>query len=353
MAGQSFTSGSSFSPEVNVAPDLLILEARFLDEQGNGLIVDSDLTLKTYEGYDTSPKDTFTFFTPQPIEQKVTSSGIYYFLRLNTTNYDVTKPIRAEWYAKVNGNRFHPYPIVKLYRTPTADYNVILLADEIKDWIKRQLGFPLTAVELTEDQLGQVIDFALRHYNRWVPKVKRGDIELVAGLNKYELPEVGRGVFKVDFIRREGLPLISDPLFGREYPRGQQLDFDQYQLGINFFKDLLKTTSQNPIWRWSPQDPKYLYINAQNQSYRVSYFYFVDHRLEEINPSHHEIFKKLCLAYAKKILGEVRRKYEEIPTGEGRLSLDGSDLIIEATTELKELDTILSGLQPRGACVWG
>jgi hypothetical protein len=165
-------------------------------------------------------------------------------------------------------------------------------------------------------------------------------------VTRYEIPESGKGVIRVDFLRREGLPLISDPLFGREYPRGAQLDFAQYSLGITFFKTLLRVTSQEPEWYWTPTDPLAIWINAQNQSYRVMYTFAVDHRLEEITPEHNQLFRELCLAYFKRILGHTRRKYA-IPTqGGGSIELDGKILSDEAKESLTKLNDTLKTMIP-------
>lgn len=124
------------------------------------------------------------------------------------------------------------------------------------------------------------------------------------------------------------------------------MDFDQYVLGIHFFKTLLKVTSQEPIWEWRPDDPNALWINAQNQSYRVMYTYMTDHRIEEINPEHNQIFRELVLLYAKRILGGIRKKYK-IPLQQGgTLEIDGEAMYNESKEGLEKIINLLKTFIP-------
>lgn len=124
------------------------------------------------------------------------------------------------------------------------------------------------------------------------------------------------------------------------------MDFDQYVLGINFFKTLLRVTSQDAQWKWTPADPNAIWINAQNQSYRVMYTYAVDHRLEEIIPGHQQLFREIVLMYVKRQLGSVRGKYT-IPLQEGgQLTIDGERLYNEAKEGLDKFRQELKRRMP-------
>lgn len=348
----SFTSISGFSPQANAAPDKLMIEVKFENELRQGISVDNDLTLKLFrDDFDATPVAVLTLTTgPEKIERKVTSLGSIYYARVGTDVF-MGSPIRAEWYGKIKGQPFTVSPIVQFYRVPSVS-NVFLSSIEVRDFILSKLGFPVVDVELSNDQLATSIDQGLRLYNRWIPKFKFGSIQLIAGKTEYDIPEFGRGILDVQYVRKEGIPLISDPLFGREYPRGQQLDFDQYVLGTSFFKTLLTVTGQDLEWKWEESNPTKLYIQAQAQSYVIAYAYAVDKRIEEISPAHHELFLRISLMNAKGILGEVREKYGEVPAPAGKITLNGAQLKKEYADELKENTEDLRALQPPVPPTW-
>ena len=340
----NFTPFSSFSPNANKSPDKLVLSQRFTDQRGLGITVDTDIKLDVHKTGDPTPVITFTLTSDPAIERKVTSTGTYYFVQLDTSLL-AGSVAEARWFGKLNGAELKPFPVVQHHDFPSSDQN-ILLAEEVRDWVLRKLGFPLVGVELTNDQQAQFVDDSLELYNRYIPKERFGEIFLIAGQTRYPITEFGRGVIDIQFVRKEGIPLISDPLFGREYPRGQQLDFDQYVLGTSFFESLLRITGQDPEGRWTPDDPGAIHINAHNQSFKVSYTFMVDHRLEEITPAHYNLFRRISLAHGKITLGNVRRKYSEIQAPTGNITLDGQKMVDEGEKELENITDDLVKLSP-------
>lgn len=344
---ESLQSGSAFVPQANSEPDLLVIEARFENEEGVAVTVDNDLDLKLFKPGDPVAVATFNLVTGDTrIERRQFSTGSYYFVRVNpaTLGFD-DRGVEARWSAKLDGKQIDPFPLIQQLNRPSTN-ETILLSSELKDWLRSRLGYPHVAVELTESQFGNAIDKALELYNRWVPKKKYATLQLVAGQTAYEIPEYGRGIVDVQAIRKEGIPLISDPLFGREYPRGQQIDFTQYVWGTSFFETLLRVTGQDLEWDWNMFQPKTLYVQAQAQSYLVCYCYFFDHRLEEITPSHHELFRRIVLANGKATLGEIREKIGEIPAPDGRIPLNGKELKEDAAKMMEKIMEDLQGLSP-------
>ncbi len=203
----NFESFSSSFNSLNTAPDLLVIEASFLNKNGLALAVDTDLYVELFSQGDTNPRLVSTFTSTVPIIPIIRDTGVYFIVKVNPAIFDDNKPIIAKWYAKVNGVEFSPYPLVQFYNKSPSREN-ILITEELKQWILTELGFPVVGVEITPVAISQAISNALRHYNQWIPKFRFGTIQLIAGINRYEVPEVGRGIVRVDFIRREGLPLI-------------------------------------------------------------------------------------------------------------------------------------------------
>jgi hypothetical protein len=341
-----YESASQFSPQANTEPDLLVLEAAFM-KNGKAQAVDNDLVLRLFNlGDNNQIFSDITFLSNPAINKKVSGGGVYYFVRINPELFDGS--VEAKWFAKIKNVSFDPYPQISVHNA-TKTSERILLASEILHWILRKLGWPKVSVELTEEQIAECIDDVLTEYNRFLPKLKYGNITLVGGQNYYKIPECGRGILDVQFRKKEGNPVVSDPLFGRDYPRGSRIDFDNYVLSTSFFETLLKKTGQEPIWRWEPSDPLTLFINTGDYSrtfYKVSYCYVVDNRLEEINPSYHDLFKRMALTRAKMVLGEVREKFgNSIITPSGNVNINGDKLKTEAFEAWEKLREELAGLQ--------
>ena len=179
-------------------------------------------------------------------------------------------------------------------------------------------------------------------------------IDMILGQDSYPMTHIPeRGPFDVKFIRREGVPLISDPLFGREYPRGQQLDFDQYVLGISFWEMLNRVTSQEPEWVWDANS-RTLFINAggtnvagASGNYFVMVRYFQSVALDKVRNDHFRWFKRYCLCQAKLILAQIRGKFDgKIPAPGGGAQMNFRSLQDEADKELEKLEQDLRGMMP-------
>lgn len=207
----NFESFSGVGSTLNTAPDLLLVEVSFQNQNGLSLVVDTDLEAKFFTEGDSVPRLVSTLTSSNPsgflIEGVIRASGIFYIVRADPNLFDDNKLVRVEWRAKVGGVEFSPYPLVQHYVKNKVREN-ILLSSEVMQWVKLELGFPVVSLEVTEPQLVQAIENALRTYNQYVPKYRFGVIQLVAGQNRYPIPNVGRGIVRVDFIRREGLPLV-------------------------------------------------------------------------------------------------------------------------------------------------
>lgn len=345
---QVFQSASNFQPQGNNAPDLIVIEKSFLKD-GNAISVDRDLRVTIKNLTSDLIVQELSFDTNPKIERKVISGGVYYFARLDTALFE-NSLIEVSWYAKVGGQAWPEYPSKTIHGTSDTNES-ILLSSEVRDWILRKLGFPKVSVELTEAHLADSISDALTLFNRYVPKIEYGDIQMVGGQKVYDLkpPAPGRGILDVQFRRKEGNPIIHDPIFGRDYPRYSRVDFDHYVLATSFFKTLLNTTGQSQLWRWHPSEPTKLYIDTGDASrsfYLVSYAFALDRRLEEISPAHQLLFKKTALAFAKGALGEIREKFgNQVATANGQVQLNGTALKEESEKEKEQVTEDIRGLQ--------
>lgn len=328
---------------------LLLIEARFADKRGKSAPVDPDLQLDLFIPGEVVPLVTLKTNTVPPIQFLSRGTGTYYFVKIETDDYPFdTRGIRAVWSAKREGQLLNPPTLIQTYPLSTSRF-AILLKGDVVDYVKTKLGFPLVSIELSDEQLATAVDTTMEVYNRYIPKEKWGVVDATPGIQKYQVVEEAkyRGVCDVQFIRKEGVPLISDPLFGREYPRGQQLDFNQYVLGISFFDTLLRVTSQEPEHEWD-ENEQVLWIETKGQSFKVSYLYMMDRTIDEVLPYHREWFRKMALAQGKEMLGRIRSKFGAIPgASAGSVNLDGEVLLGEAREEIERLElSIQDSMRP-------
>lgn len=345
---QVFESASKYPAQVNNAPDLIVIEQSFMRD-GRACSVDSDLRVEIKNLNTDLVVQELSFNTDPKIERKVTNGGVYYYARLNTQLFE-NSLIEVSWYARISGQKWQEYPVKQIHGTSDTNEK-ILLSSEVRDWVLRKLGWPKVSVELNESHISEAIGDALILLNRFVPKIEYGELNMVGGKKEYDLqpPAPGRGILDVQFRRKEGNPIIHDPIFGRDYPRYSRIDFDHYVLATTFFETLLNTTGQAQLWRWHPSQPKKLFIDTGDASrsfYLVSYAFAVDRRLEEISPAHQLVFKRTVLSYAKETLGEIREKFgDQVATANGQVSLNGKTLKAEAEKELEQVTEDIRGLQ--------
>ncbi len=321
----------------------LTFDARFVTTGTTGQTVDADLYVEIYEEGATVYKERRVIGAEatNSILKTTDAAGVLYTTTVDLIAY-IKGDVTAKWYAKLGGSFTSPYPFIEVLPYP---YDAILNSTELRDYVRTMLGFPAVAVELTSEHYRTIVEEALAVYNTWLPVEKYGTLTLAVSTTAYPLPSLpSRGPTTLSFVRQEGTPLISDPLFGREYPRGQQLDFDQYVLGISFWETLNRVTSQEPEWVWDASS-KTLYINVggtniagASGNYYVMYRYFDNVGIDGIRLDHFRWFRRYCLALAKQILGRIRGKYSgKVPAPGGPLQLDSESLLQEGAQEQASL----------------
>lgn len=86
---------------------------------------------------------------------------------------------------------------------PLTGYTV----DQLKNFIKRQLGFPVWNVELTDQQILDHIQGALQQFSIWCPLTRVGNVVLVKGQSRYlSEVDIGQGIAKIEFVEPNPVP---------------------------------------------------------------------------------------------------------------------------------------------------
>jgi hypothetical protein len=327
----------------------VIFNVRFVDSAQVGQKVDADLYVELFESGGTTPKETRTLGSDinTRIVEAQDGQGYFYVTVVDVTNY-VAGTITSKWYAKLNGVQITPYPFTK-----TAEYpaDTSLTTSSLKSYILDMLGFPSVLVELTDSQVNTVAQRVLDFYNAYVGRRNYVTLTLLSGKNNYPLPNVGtRGVARVEFLRKSGFPILSDPMFGREFPRGHLLEFDVYQMGISHLETIRRTTAIEPEWQWNPaQLTLYIDFNQGSQvvaggDFYVGVTYYDNLTLGQVPANHFAAVKGMAVGVAKEVLARIRGKFGGIVPGPSQATLDADRLADEAKAEIERWETVLRGL---------
>ena len=313
----------------------IAFDVRYDDGTGNGLQVDAGIYVELYENEETL-KDTRVKGTSPMTSVVELQDGAGYLYRtiVDLTNYLVGK-VKAVWHATKDSNAIADFTEVLDWPSAPGAFT----SSYIRKYVLAKLGSPVVGIELTDGQTVILVDEAVRIYNTFVGRQQKKHLTLTLGVQGYALPNVGsRGVCKVDFTRKGGHPFISDPFFGREFARNQPTDFDQYVMGISYWKALQRVGGQECDWLWDPIERKlYVDLGPSNQGtealWDATYWYYEDVPIQEIPAHHHQYVLDLSLALAKKMVGEMREKYGgSVPSPGGGIQMNGTQLKQEGET---------------------
>jgi hypothetical protein len=339
---------------------LIVFDVRFSDESGLGIVVDTDLYVEFFEQNSETPTETRVLGTDTLTQIVPTSdaNGVLYTTTINGATYG-RGLLAAKWFAKRNGVPMPIYPFVEVKSNLFGDNE--LTPDGLKTYARSMLGFPAINVELASSHYNEVLEETLNLYGKWVPQLRITFILPTTTLQKFPLPHLPvSGPTDVKFVRKAGIPVLSDPFFGREYPRTQTLDFAAYVLGTSFWETVYRVSNQEPEWEWMPET-KTLYINVGNTlglgaigGYFVGVRYLVHPALDAIRQDHFQWVKRYFLVRCKSILAQIRGKYSGvIPAPGGSMQLNSRELREEVREEEERLRLEIESMAPAVPPVYG
>jgi len=270
----------------------------------------------------------------------------------------VLKPKLAAW-----GNSFAPYAgqnindatktngdidYEKLNNTTLVDGVEYTHFDEVtKDFILARLGHPVVRVELTPYQIKTCIDEAVGTMYNHAPLFSTQFVtfQTTQGVSTYELPsyiinnleyvvykktllsiQQESGTLEFDFFIKyfQDNYLFQNFGVGDFYLLQQNLEMTRKVLGQEGSFDVL--------------DGRYLHISPKPvtdlQTVIVVYRALNSNTL---HPAHRNWIQLYALACAKSTLGQIRGKYQTVPSPGGGARLNGELLTKEGTEEKKEL----------------
>ena len=218
---------------------------------------------------------------------------------------------------------------------------------ELYRFVRAKLGAPLVPVELTDEQLDDCISSAVYHYNKWRNFSENIEFTTLNGsaASGYEIPAIVGGEENITEI-------VLSPRYPTAYYSGRsdlmkniyiQAIYDSsgimanaadYHIALVASKDL--SMILNTEIRWEFMNKRIFLYPTPPSSVRIGIKYKSALTLSEISNS--QSIKDFTLAEAKITLGTIRSTFSnQIPGGDGMLTLNGSELKSEGTQEKEAL----------------
>jgi hypothetical protein len=222
--------------------------------------------------------------------------------------------------------------------------------EELSQWVLRRHGAPLLKVELTADHLHDNIEDA----KRWFA-AKKGwrrfySFDVIATKSEYTLPKDVDVVLDVVFAYDPlDLSILAFPYW---LPgENSQIPYSVFNVAghsgglysnyvqtLQFIETAKRVMSSEADWR-QENDKLQLFPNPTRSGKCV-----VEYNSHQINPvielteRDHMLLKKYALAMAKMDLGRIRSKFDNYPTAQGTVTMDGAALLQEAREDIEKLD---------------
>lgn len=137
--------------------------------------------------------------------------------------------------------------------------------DQLSQYITRQLGSTVFAVEIQQQQVLDCISDALREYSTWRPRQRVGGLQLQSGVFEYlQGVDLGQGVVKCWFVNPTQAPADLYWLTNLVNPAPVlNSRMDEYDVFLRWYKTWGRVTSVYPDWLYDePGQVLYIY-NAQ------------------------------------------------------------------------------------------
>lgn len=206
--------------------------------------------------------------------------------------------------------------------TLPTEYN----ADQLKDWVKRKLGFPVWSVEITNQQILDAIKDAVDKYSQYRPKLRYRPLKMFSHKHEYFRGEdLGQGVVDVQFL--EPNPVPTEIFYGNLIDPAPifRTGVDEYDTFLRWRKTWMRVTSVRPDWFYDDVD-RVLFIHNPLERYDASVWWLMGYAMDTIpklDPTGKIWVRDYALAKAKETYGAVLEKYSgAIPGPVKDLQLD-------------------------------
>lgn len=234
----------------------------------------------------------------------------------------------------------------------------LMTEQELKKWILRRLGSPVTKVCLDALQVDDAVEEAVR----WFAAKKGVDrdltLDLYAGTVEYKMPDDCDAVIDVAFqVSPLDISLIFAPY---NIAQDEKVPYSVFTAGATggLYSSLLQSTQYVEMakrminaernWIYFPHKKILLLLPDPKGGGKV----FIEYKstcatLEQLPERDHQLVRRYALAWAKMDLGQIYSKYSSWPTAQGQVQLNGAQLIQQAEKEMEKLeDEIYESAKP-------
>ncbi len=228
----------------------------------------------------------------------------------------------------------------------------LLLKEELVQWLTRRLGEPYNKCELTQDHYDDALESALRWFTAKKGLKKTKQVQILAGVNAYDIPDDVDTIIDVTFPTTVGdfSYIYNFGMFpGQSIPAngltsfGSNSIFSTFVQNIQYIEMAKRIMGTEPDWR---QEDRILYIfpipgNTIDGSIITGTMWWQyksnDVVLGKLNERDHDLVKRYCLAFCKRDLGMIRDRFGVYPGAQGMVPSDGKRLLQEAEQEFQQI----------------
>jgi len=219
--------------------------------------------------------------------------------------------------------------------------------DEIKAYVLRRLGSGIIDVELTPDQLDDIIRDTKRWFGFRLGQKRVIQIPLTTATNLYVLEPDVTEVLQV-FLPSSHFPAVDTDDFSYTYsllfgqwrsPGASPMPYSDLVQRLQYLSMSKKIFSADREWSYN-RDTRELLIMPRpsivgNMLVEV---WTVDIDPRQFGPEDESLFLRYALATSKEFLGEIRNKYDSMPMVGGDKGLNGEKLLEAAKEEKEQLE---------------
>lgn len=229
---------------------------------------------------------------------------------------------------------------------------------ELRHWILRRLGSPVTKVCLDALQLDDAVEEAIRWFAAKKGVDKDVTIDLFAGQVEYRMPDDCDMVLDVAFqVSPLDISLIFAPY---NVAQDSKVPYSAFTAGASggLYSSLLQSLQYVEMAkRMINAERNWIYFQHKNillllPDPKGGGKVFIEYKscestLEQLPERDHQLVRRYALAWAKQDLGMIYSKYSTWPTAQGNVSLNGDQLMSQAKAEMDKLeDEIYESAKP-------
>lgn len=240
------------------------------------------------------------------------------------------------------------------------DYPRMIKDNELRKYIREQLGEGVIQVELTPEQIDHAISDALLMYSRYRPKPVAGTINVQPSVKKYTLPTAVHFLGVMDFQFEPSIPQFQAIEFSILYRSPQTYLYDVQDLA--WWQSHLKLVSRifgfdKTDWKFDETEDgseQFIYVNIVPQGIsRASFIGLLARTLENIPLTDEDLIRRASLSYAMITLSRIRGRYMNIPSPDGIITQNAEQLREDGMRGVQEIELLLRSQDRLVTPSWG